>query len=113
MEFNLPKKRYYSIGELAKAFQVNASLIRFWEGEFDILKPKKNNKGNRLFTTKDVENLKIIYRLVKENGYTLEGAKKKLRVKKETLITNNDVITRLENIKQELVKIKKQLNNPL
>jgi len=113
MQLDLPKKRYYSIGELAKAFEVNTSLIRFWEGEFDILKPKKNKKGNRLFTTKDVENLKIIYRLVKENGYTLEGAKKKLKEKGTIVQKNHDIISRLEGIKQELNKIKNQLNNNL
>ena len=66
-----PNKRYYSIGEIAKAFDVNASLIRFWDKEFDILKPKKNAKGNRMFTPEDVKNLQLIYHLVKEKGYTL------------------------------------------
>ena len=79
MNINLPNKIYYSIGEVAKAFDVNASLIRFWEKEFDILQPKKNKKGNRLFTQKDLENLKTIYHLVKEKGYTLEGAKIELQ----------------------------------
>ena len=78
-------KLYYSIGEVAKMFDVNTSLIRFWENEFDILKPKKNKKGNRLFTQKDVDNLKIIYHLVKERGFTLDGAKKKLRENIEKL----------------------------
>ena len=73
------EKLYYSIGEVADMFRVNVSLLRFWEKEFDILKPKKNKKGNRMFTTKDLDNLKIIYHLVKERGYTLEGAKKKLK----------------------------------
>ena len=71
----LPDKRYYSIGEVAKAFEVNTSLIRFWETTFDILKPKKNAKGNRKFTPQDIKNLQLIYYLVKEKGYTLEGAK--------------------------------------
>ena len=66
MQINLPDKRYYKIGEVAKAFGVNTSLIRFWENEFDVLKPKKNKKGNRLFTPEDLENLKLIYFLVKE-----------------------------------------------
>jgi len=69
---NLPDKRYYSIGEVAKAFEVNTSLIRFWETTFDILKPKKNAKGNRKFTPEDIKNLQLIYHLVKEKGYTLE-----------------------------------------
>jgi len=113
MQLDLPKKRYYRIGELAKAFGVNASLIRFWEGEFELLNPKKNKKGNRLFTAKDVDNIQIIYRLVKENGYTLEGAKKKLRVKGQTIQKNHDIVIRLEGIKKELEKIKKQINNTL
>lgn len=113
MQIILPKKRYYSIGELAKAFAVKTSLIRFWEGEFDILQPKKNKKGNRLFTEKDVDNLKIIYRLVKVNGYTLEGAKNRLKENTSKIINNNDVINKLEGIKLELLKIKNQLNNPL
>ena len=76
-----PHKRYFSIGELAKAFNVNASLIRFWDKEFDILKPKKNAKGNRMFTPEDVKNLQLIYHLVKERGFTLEGAKTHLKEK--------------------------------
>jgi transposase-like protein len=71
-----PDKRYYSIGEIAKAFDVNASLIRFWDKEFDILKPKKNAKGNRMFTPEDVKNLQLIYHLVKERGFTLKVPKR-------------------------------------
>ena len=71
------QKIYYSIGEVATMFDVNKSLIRFWEKEFSIIKPKKNRKGNRFFTEKDIENFKIIFHLVKERGYTLQGAKKK------------------------------------
>ena len=70
MYIDLPEKRYYKIGEVAQAFQVNTSLIRFWEKEFDVLKPKKNAKGNRLFTQEDLKNIKILYNLVKENGFT-------------------------------------------
>ena len=81
MYIELPEKRYYKIGEVAQAFQVNTSLIRFWEKEFDVLKPKKNAKGNRLFTQEDLKNIKLIYNLVKENGFTLEGAKQKLKSK--------------------------------
>ena len=67
------RKIYYTMGEVSEMFDVNPSLIRFWEQKFDILKPDKNKKGNRLFTPKDVENLKLIYHLVKENGMTLGG----------------------------------------
>ena len=77
------EKLFYPIGEVAKMFDVNTSLIRFWEKEFDIIKPKKNNKGNRLFTQQDVDNFHIIFHLVKERGMTLSGAKKKLKENKE------------------------------
>jgi DNA-binding transcriptional MerR regulator len=109
MFIDLPDKRYYNIGLVAKAFNVNTSLIRFWEQEFAIIKPKKNKKGNRLFTKEDVKNLQLIYRLVKEQGFTLEGAKKKLKEKPKKLNSTNEAIVRLEAIKQELIKIEKQL----
>ncbi len=109
MYINLPDKRYFKIGEIAKAFGVNASLIRFWENEFVILQPKKNKKGNRLFTQDDVKNLKLIYHLVKEKGFTLEGAKNKLKQNPEKISDNHQIIVRLESIKNELLKIKNQL----
>lgn len=74
-------KLYYSIGEVAAMFGVKPSLIRFWENEFDVLKPTKNKKGNRMFTAEDIENLKEIFRLVKGEGYTLQGAKEKLKMR--------------------------------
>ncbi|HKJ06957.1 MAG TPA: MerR family transcriptional regulator [Flavobacteriaceae bacterium] len=110
MLINLPEKRYYKIGEVAKAFDVNTSHIRFWEKEFDVLQPKKNKKGNRLFTQEDIKNLKLIYHLVKERGYTLEGAKAKLKKHPKTVKHNMGVITRLEKIKAELIKIKEQIS---
>ncbi len=107
---SLPEKVYYRINELAQAFEVKPSLLRYWEKEFSFLiKPKKNNKGERLFTKKDVENFKTIFHLVKENGYTLEGAKKKLRSSRQKLNKNLSVIDRLEKIKAELIKIKENL----
>ena len=78
-------KLFYSIGEVAEMFEVNTSLIRFWEKEFDVLKPKKNKKGNRLFTAEDIDNLKVIYNLVKQQGLTLEGAKKYLKENRKTV----------------------------
>jgi len=69
------EKMYYSIGTVADMFKVNQSLVRFWENEFDILKPKKNGKGDRLFRPEDVKNLKLIYHLLRERKYTIEGAK--------------------------------------
>lgn len=109
MHIDLPEKRYYKIGEVAKAFSVNTSLIRFWEKEFEIIKPKKNAKGNRLFTPNDIENFKLIFRLVKEKGYTLEGAKQKLKENPDGVMKNHQIISRLEAIKLELIKIKNQL----
>ncbi|MHA7941902.1 MerR family transcriptional regulator [Formosa sp. 3Alg 14/1] len=109
MHIDLPEKRYYGIGEVAKAFDVNASLIRFWEKEFDVLKPKKNAKGNRKFTPEDIKNLKLIFHLVKERGFTLEGAKTHLKEEKKKTLTNFDIIDKLENIKSQLIRIKNQL----
>ena len=109
MHIDLPEKRYYGIGEVAKAFDVNASLIRFWEKEFDVLKPKKNAKGNRKFTPEDIKNLKLIYHLVKERGFTLDGAKTHLKEEKKKTLTNFDIIDKLENIKNQLIRIKNQL----
>ena len=109
MYIELPEKRYYSIGEVAKAFNVNSSLLRFWEKEFDVLKPKKNAKGNRKFTPEDIKNLQLIYHLVKERGFTLEGAKIHLKEEKKQTLSNFEIISKLEGIKQQLIKIKNQL----
>ena len=110
MYVDLPEKRYYKIGEVAKAFGLNTSHIRFWEKEFDILKPKKNKKGNRLFTQEDIKNLKLIYHLVKEKGFTLEGAKGKMKESHKSIKENQDIISRLETVKAELIKIKNQIS---
>lgn len=109
MYIELPEKRYYGIGEVAKAFNVNASLIRFWEKEFDVIKPKKNAKGNRKFTPEDIKNLKFIYHLVKERGFTLEGAKTHLKEEKKQSLEKFEIIEKLESIKAQLIKIKTQL----
>ena len=109
MHVDLPEKRYYAIGEVAKAFGVNTSLIRFWEKEFDVLKPKKNAKGNRKFTTEDIKNLKFIYHLVKERGFTLDGAKTHLKEEKKQALSNFEIINKLEDIKNQLIKIKEHL----
>lgn len=108
MNLNLPDKLYYSIGEVAKAFDVNTSLIRYWETEFPILRPKKNKKGNRYFTPEDVANLKIIYHLVKEKGYTLDGARIALSTNEKVSQTVS-MIDRLEFVKAELEKLKASL----
>lgn len=102
-------KLYYSIGEVATMFNVNASLIRFWEKEFDIIKPKKNNKGNRLFTIQDIDNLKIIYHLVKERGFTLDGAKNKLKNNRKETIENVEIVQSLQQIRKFLLELKEEL----
>jgi DNA-binding transcriptional MerR regulator len=96
------------MGEVTKAFAVNASLVRFWEKEFPILKPKKNSRGNRKFTPADIKNLQTIYHLVKERGFTLEGAREYMKSYKGELDTF-EIIRKLEHVKAELLKIKEQL----
>ena len=111
-------KLYYTIGEVAELFDVNTSLIRFWEKEFSAIKPKKNNKGNRLFTVKDIVTIDRIYELVKEEGHTLDGARKSLRERKPLVAKANvnpsspngsdyqDIIDRLEELKMKILKLK-------
>lgn len=102
-------KLYYTIGEVAAMFNVNASLIRYWEKKFAVIKPKKNKKGNRFFTKTDIENFHIIYHLVKERGLTLKGAKLKLKENKEDTMNNFEVIKALKGIKEQLLEIKEEL----
>lgn len=107
-------KLYYSIGEVAHMFDVNTSLIRFWEKEFSILKLKKNKKGNRLFTVKDIKNVERIYNLVKVKGFTLDGARNKLREKSsdkshEIPMKHLKVMEKLELIKLKLLAINSEL----
>jgi DNA-binding transcriptional MerR regulator len=111
MPYKEPKieKLYYTIGEVAELFHVKTSLIRFWEKEFDIIKPQKNKKGNRLFTPQDIENFHLIYHLVKERGMTLKGAQKKLKENREDTINNFQVIRSLESIKDLLIEIREAL----
>lgn len=109
MRVDLPEKLYYSIGEVADAFGVNASLIRFWEKEFDIIKPKKNAKGNRKFTPENIRNLELIYHLVKVRGFTLEGAKTYLKQEPKQTMSNFEIIRKLEAIKSSLIKLKNDL----
>lgn len=106
---NKSSKLYYSIGEVSEMFKVNSSLIRFWEKEFSIIKPKKNKKGNRLFTKKDIDNLHLIYHLVKERGYTLEGAKKKLRENKTETANEAEMVKSLKKIRSFLLELKEEL----
>lgn len=106
-----PLKVYYSIGEVADMFHVNTSLIRFWEKEFDIIKPHKNKKGNRQFTKADIDNFHLIYHLVKEKGMTLKGAQLKLSEKRNETEANFEIIKRLQAVRDELIQIKAQLGN--
>ncbi|MCB0430149.1 MAG: MerR family transcriptional regulator [Flavobacteriales bacterium] len=102
-------KLYYSIGEVARMFDVNTSLIRFWEKEFDIIKPKKNKKGNRLFTKEDVDNFKQIYQLVKESGFTLNGAKLKLKEMKSVDTDKDGLRSTLLGIRESLLELKDKI----
>lgn len=104
------KKIFYTMGEVSEMFDVNASLIRHWEGQFDVIKPQRNRKGNRLFTQHDVDNFKLIYHLVKERGMTLEGAKKAM--KKGTIVGDSalerdvQIMERLQNLRSMLVEVR-------
>ncbi|MBT3444192.1 MAG: MerR family transcriptional regulator [Flavobacteriaceae bacterium] len=109
MHVNLPEKRYYSIGEIAKAFDVNQSLLRFWEKEFKEIHPKKKQGGARKYTSEDVANIQIIYHLLKEKGLTIEGAKKQLKLKNISEDGNLVVIQKLEQLKSDLERLKKNL----
>ncbi len=104
------EKVFYQIGEVAEMFGVNQSHIRFWEQEFDIIKPQKNKKGNRLFTKQDIENFRLIFHLVKERGMTLSGAKQKLKINIEDTSKNFEAIKKLQSIKSQLLEIKKELD---
>jgi DNA-binding transcriptional MerR regulator len=103
------EKLYYSIGEIAEMFNVNTSLIRYWEKEFDIIKPKKNKKGNRFFTNEDIDNFYLIHELVKGRGMTLRGAKKKLKENRDGTIKNVEIVKILKDIKIVLLEIKEGL----
>jgi DNA-binding transcriptional MerR regulator len=103
------EKLYYTMGEVTQLFDVNASQIRYYEREFEILQPKKNKKGNRLFSPEDVENLKIIFSLLKDKGFTLQGAKDYLRSNKTEVKENQKVIESLERLKQFLLEVKEKL----
>ncbi|RKR83846.1 DNA-binding transcriptional MerR regulator [Mucilaginibacter gracilis] len=102
-------KLYYTMGEVSAMFDVNQSLLRFYEKEFDILQPKKNKKGNRYFTPEDIANLKIIFNLINEKGYTLQGAKDYLRENLGVTKDNQAVINSLETLKQFLLEVRDQM----
>ena len=111
MEFDLPEKRYFTIGEVAKAVEVNTSLLRYWEKEFKEIQPKKKSNGVRKYTPTDLKNIKLIFHLLKEKGMTIEGAKKQLKVSKSSEETKMDVLKKLEQIKKERWQILANLLN--
>ena len=103
------KKLLYSMGEVSEMFDVNPSLIRYWESQFDVLRPKKNKKGNRLFTPEDVQMLKLIYHLVKEQGMTLEGAKRGLKQNRGSVARDSELLERLQRVRALLVEVREDL----
>ncbi|MFN3840300.1 MAG: MerR family transcriptional regulator [Cyclobacteriaceae bacterium] len=103
------QKLYYSIGEVAEIFNVAPSLIRFWESEFDIIKPKKNRKGNRQFTKEDIESVRTIYHLVKERGFTLQGAKEMLRNNSFEIKDKLELIDSLKSVRRFMVEVRDRL----
>ena len=104
------EKTYYTINEVAEMFNVNASLLRYWEKEFTQIKPYKNKKGDRRFTRQDIETIRTIYTLTKEKGYTLQGAKEVLKQDKKEESTNKEVVKRLKKLKERLLEIQESLN---
>ncbi len=109
LKSNHSLKRYYSISEVAKMFNVSSSLIRFWETEFDFLKPSKNSKGNRRFTKNNIDQFKIIYHLVKVKGFTLKGAKKEIKEQKEHLMQKEKTLERMKKLRFFLDELKAEL----
>ena len=112
MAYNPTKelKLYYSIGEVAKMFDVNESLLRYWEKEFPIISPKKAGGNVRQYRKEDIENIRLVYHLVKEKGMTLQGAKQKLKMNRETTIRTTEILDRLKLIREELVSMRKELD---
>lgn len=109
MKINLPEKRYYAIGEVAKAFDVNTSLLRYWEKEFKQIQPKKKSSGIRKFTPTDIENIQLIHYLLKEKGMTIEGAKNHLNTAINKERSKLKLLNKLENIKAELTSLRDHL----
>ena len=112
MPYKKPKieKIFFNVGEVAEMIGENASLIRYWENQFDALKPHKNKKGTRLFTKDDIETVKLIHYLVKVRGLTLKGAKQKLKENRDETVNNFEIVERLQNIKKELIDIRDALD---
>ena len=107
----MAEKLYYSMGEVTEMFDVNPSLIRYWGTQFDAIAPKRNKKGNRMFSPEDIETLKLIYHLVKERGMTIEGARKALKAKRKDASTPREVelLERLQRLRAMLVQVREEL----
>ena len=103
------EKVYFTIGEVAEMFKVAPSLIRFWETEFDSLRPKKNTKGNRQYSKEDIEEIRLIYHLLKEKGYTIPGAREKIKADKKKAQDKLEAIRSLEKVKAFLIELKNNL----
>lgn len=103
------EKLYFSIGEVSEMFSVAPSLIRFWESEFEIIKPKKNRKGNRQFTKEDIDNVRTIYHLVKEKGFTLQGAKEMLRNDSQSVKNKMEMMDSLKRVRTFMVELRDRL----
>ena len=112
MAYNSNKdlKMYYSIGEVAKMFNVNESLLRYWEKEFPIISPRKAGGNIRQYRKEDIDNIRLVYHLVKEKGMTLQGAKQRLKVNKESTEQTAEVVERLKSIREELVKLRNSID---
>ncbi|MCB0735283.1 MAG: MerR family transcriptional regulator [Flavobacteriales bacterium] len=106
---DLPEKLYYSISEVSNHFGVSQSLLRYWESEFPSIKPKRNKKGTRFFTRKDLEQIEKIYHLVKDQGFTLKGAKERLKAESKTVSAEIETIRTLKNIKRFLQDVHSKL----
>jgi DNA-binding transcriptional MerR regulator len=104
------EKLYYSIGEVAEQFNVAPSLIRFWESEFELIQPKKNRKGNRQFTKEDIDNVRTIYHLVKEKGFTLQGAKEMLKNDTQDVHDKMNLLDSLKKVRQFLLEVRDKLS---
>mgnify|MGYP006315030175 FL=1 len=107
---NKKLKMYYSIGEVAKMFQVNESLLRYWEKEFPIISPRKVGGNVRQYREEDIENIRLIYHLVKEKGMTLQGARQRLKTSKNQDVQTSEVVDRLKAIREELVSLRSALD---
>ena len=110
LKANKELKLYYSISEVAQMFGVNESLLRYWEKEFPMITPRKVGGNIRQYRKEDVDNIRLVYYLVKEKGMTLSGAKQRLKQNKETIIRNSEILERLKSIREELVRMRKELD---